>query len=76
MESKNLKKGLFGFQQASVFQYISDIEETFSAKLMEKDAQAQKNEEQYLLKIRRIEEEQKEIKEEYGRNKKKLNRRA
>lgn len=69
MESKNLKKGLFGFQQASVFQYISDIEETFSAKLMEKDAQAQKNEEQYLLKIRRLEEELSDVREQFEKQK-------
>ena len=69
MEMKNLKIGLFGFQKDSVFQYISAIEEEFSTKLMEKDAQTQKNEEQSLLRIRQLEEELKDVREQLEKQK-------
>ena len=69
MKSENLRIGLFGFQKASVFQYISAIEEEFSAKLMEKDAQTRKNDEQYLLRIRQLEEELSDVKEQFEKQK-------
>lgn len=69
MKSQNLRIGLFGFQKTSVFQYISAIEEEFSAKLMEKDAQTKKNDEQHLLRIRQLEEELSDVKEQFEKQK-------
>ena len=69
MKSENLRIGLFGFQKSSVFQYISAIEEEFSTKLMEKDAQTQKNDEQLLLRIRQLEEELSDVKEQFEKQK-------
>ena len=63
MKTEDLKTGLFGFRKASVFQYISEIEEECSAKLMERDAQIKKNEEQYLLRTQQLEEELSDLKE-------------
>ena len=69
MKSEKLRIGLFGFQKASVFQYISAIEEEFSTKLMEKDAQTQKNDEQHLLRIRQLEEELSDVKIQFEKQK-------
>lgn len=56
MKIEQLKFGLFGFQRESVFRYISAIEEEFSAKLSEKDAQLQKSEAEYLERIHTLEQ--------------------
>lgn len=63
MELDKLKKGFFGYKKASVYEYIVFLEEEFSAKLMEKDAQNKANEEQYLSKIQQMEEELKELRQ-------------
>lgn len=57
MTLSELKTGLFGYKKASVYQYITSLEEQFSAKLVEKDAAMKQAAEQYQEKIQRLEEE-------------------
>ena len=40
MRLEELKKGFWGYRKDAVFQYITEQEESFSQKLMEKEAQA------------------------------------
>ena len=61
MKLENLKKGLFGYQKASVYVCIAAIEEEFSNKLMEKEAQAKKEGEQYQIRIQQLEKELKNV---------------
>ena len=63
MELDKLKKGFFGYKKASVYEYIVFLEEEFSAKLMEKDAQIKETEEKYLSKIQQMEEEMKALRQ-------------
>ena len=42
-----LKSGFFGFKKASVYQYITSMEEKFSSMLTAKDEEASKAAEQY-----------------------------
>ncbi|MGI5959147.1 MAG: hypothetical protein ACOX60_07020 [Massiliimalia sp.] len=65
MKLDDLKKGFWGYQKSSVYQYIAFVEEEFSMKLMEKDAQLRTNEEQYCKRIRQLEEELQEIRQKY-----------
>ena len=51
MKFDQMKKGFFGYQKASVYEYIAMVEEEFSSKLMEKEEQYQQNEEQYQKKL-------------------------
>ena len=69
MELEKLKKGFFGYKKESVYQYIASVEEEFSSKLMEKDEQLKKNEELYLSRIHILEEELKDIKRQYEKQK-------
>ena len=62
MELENLKKGLFGYQKTGVYEYIASIEDEFSSKLLEKDQQLKKNEEIYMEKINKLEDELREAK--------------
>ena len=64
MKFDQMKKGFFGYQKASVYEYIAMVEEEFSSKLMEKEEQYQQNEEQYQKKIARLEEELREMREQ------------
>ena len=57
MKAEDLKTGFFGYQKASVYQYITTLEEQFSAKLMEQDAAHKAETEQHVQKIRQLEEE-------------------
>ncbi len=57
MELEMLKKGFFGYKKESVYQYIASVEDEFSTKLLEKDEQIKKNEEMYLERIHKLEEE-------------------
>ncbi len=41
MRVEELKRGLWGYQKQSIFQYIAEQEEAFSRKLLEKDQQAE-----------------------------------
>lgn len=63
MKLESLKKGLFGYQKASVYRYITAVEEEFSARLIEKDEHTKHMEEQYLSKIRSLEQELQETKQ-------------
>lgn len=65
MKLDNLKKGFFGYQKASVYQYITSIEEDFSIKLMEKDELLQNNEEQYHQRINQLEQQLQDITQKY-----------
>ncbi len=69
MKLESLKKSLFGYKKTSVFAYISSVEEEFSTKLMEKDAQARKNEEQQLLRIRQLEDELRDVRQQLEKQK-------
>ncbi len=64
MKLENLKKGLFGYQKASVYVCIAAIEEEFSNKLMEKEAQAKKEGEQYQIRIQQLEKELRNVRQE------------
>ena len=55
MKAEDLKTGFFGYQKASVYQYITTLEEQFSAKLMEQDAAHKAETEQHVQKIRQLE---------------------
>lgn len=65
MELDKLQKGFFGYKKASVYEYLVSLEEEFSVKLMEKDQQMKKNEEQFLSRIGQMEEELKELRKKY-----------
>ena len=64
MKFDQMKKGFFGYQKASVYEYITKIEEEFSSKFMEKEEQYQQNEEQYRNRIAKLEEELREVREQ------------
>ena len=64
MKLDQLKKGLWGYQKASVYAYITMAEEEFSAKLAEKDSLHQASEEQYQSRIRTLEQELRTVKEQ------------
>ena len=63
MNLEQLKKGFFGYNKSSVYQYISSQEEEFSKKILEKAEEHKKIEEQYLEKIKQLEQELQETKQ-------------
>lgn len=65
MTLSELKSGFFGYRKTSVYQYITSLEEQFSSKLMEQEAQARKDAEQYQQRIQQLEEELAAIREQY-----------
>lgn len=70
MELKHLKKCFFGYQTASVHQYITAMEEEFLTKMTERDAQTKKHEQQYQEKISHLEKELLETKQQLEAQKK------
>ena len=64
MKLDQLKKGLWGYQKASVYAYITMAEEEFSAKLAEKDSRHAASEEQYRSRIDVLEQELRAVKEQ------------
>lgn len=66
MNLDQLRRGFFGYQKADVYQYISSLEEEFSAKLMEKDEENKKIEEQYKERVIQMEQELKEARQKLG----------
>ena len=64
MKLDQLKKGLWGYQKASVYAYITMAEEEFSAKLAEKDSRHEASEEQYRSRIDALEQELRTVKEQ------------
>lgn len=61
----NLKSGLFGYQKAGVYQYITQLEEQFSAKLLEKEAEAKSAAEEYQKRIELLEQELRETRQQF-----------
>lgn len=57
MRLEELKKGLWGYQKEGVFQYITAQEEAFSQRLMEKDAQAEREAASAQKRIAELEQE-------------------
>lgn len=64
MDMEQLKVGLFGYQKDSVYMLVASMEEAFSAKLMEKDAQNVKVLEEAQAKIAALEEELRALRSE------------
>ena len=60
-----LKSGFFGFKKASVYQYITNMEEKFSSMLTAKDEEASKAAEQYQQRIDGLEKELNQLREQY-----------
>ena len=67
MRLEELKKGFWGYKKEGVFQYITDLESTFSQKLLEKDAQMERMDQQAQTRIRELEEENSRLREEVSR---------
>ncbi len=63
MKLKELKTCFWGYQKAGVFQYITDLEEQFSARLLEKDQQIQELTRGYQEQIAALEEQVKRLQE-------------
>ena len=57
MRLEELKKGLWGYKKEGVFQYITAQEEAFSQRLMEKDAQAEREAASAQKRIAELEQE-------------------
>jgi len=64
MKLDELKKGLWGYKKASVYAYITMMEEEFSTKLLEKDTQHQKSVEEYQAHIDALEQELHTVKQQ------------
>ena len=64
MKLEDLKKGFWGYKKESVYRYISAMEEEFSGRLLEKDAQMAQNTEQLQKKIKDLEEEIQRLRQE------------
>ncbi len=64
MTLDELRSGFFGYQKASVYRYITSLEEQFSSKLVEKDAAAKRAAEQYQEKINQLEQELQAVREQ------------
>ena len=64
MTLDELRSGFFGYQKASVYRYITSLEEQFSFKLVEKDAAAKRAAEQYQEKINQLEQELQAVREQ------------
>lgn len=56
MNLAKLKTG-FGYQKASVYACIAEVEEEFSSKLVEQERKFKENEERYLARIKELETE-------------------
>lgn len=63
MKTEHLKTGFWGYKKLSVCQYITTLEEQFSAKLLEKDTEYQKVLAQNQEKIQQLEEELRQLRE-------------
>lgn len=70
MKLDQLKKGLWGYKKASVYEYITMMEEEFSEKLAEKVTEQKKQEEEYRTQITSLEEELSRVRKELEEQKK------
>lgn len=64
MKLDQLKKGFWGYKNASVYEYINMMEEEFSEKLAEKVTEQKKQEEEYRTQITSLEEELSRVRKE------------
>lgn len=71
MKLEDLKAGLFGYNKMNVFQLISEMENDYSAKLMEMHKQAIKIQEQQLGVIMQLEDELKTARKQLKKQKSK-----
>lgn len=67
MRLEELKRGLWGYKKDAVFQYISQLEDTFSQKMTEKDAQVERIVQQEQARIWDLEQENRALKEDLAR---------
>lgn len=65
MTMNELKSGFFGYQKASVYQYITSLEEEFSARLAQQEEEARQAAEQYRQRIDQLEEELRAVRQQY-----------
>ena len=56
MRLEELKQGLWGYKKDAVFQYISQLEDAFSQKMTERDAQVERIIQQDQARIRDLEQ--------------------
>ncbi len=65
MTLDHLKKGFWGYQKSSVYEYVTALEGDFSQKLMEQEAKARDSETQYQERVRQLEEELTTLRQQY-----------
>lgn len=70
MKLDQLKKGFWGYKKASVYEYITMMEEEFSEKLAEKVTEQKTQEEQYRTQIAALEKELSRVRKELEEQKK------
>ena len=61
MKVEQLKRGLFGYRKQSVYRCIAEMEEGYSARLLEQEERGKQEAEQYRQKIRDLEEKNREL---------------
>ena len=67
MRLEELKQGLWGYKKDAVFQYISQLEDAFSQKMTERDAQVERIIQQDQARIRDLEQENRMLMEDLAR---------
>ena len=67
MRLEELKKGFWGYQKDSVFQYITDLESACSQRLQEKDLQAERAAREAQTRVQALEEENRALRAELSR---------
>lgn len=65
MKLEELKTGFWGYKKFSVYQYITALEEQFSAKLLEKDEEHRQLLEQERQRVLQLEEELSTLRQQY-----------
>lgn len=65
MGVEELKTGFWGYKKFSVYQYIADLEKSFSAKLLEKDQESHELLEKERARVRQLEEELHTLQQQY-----------
>ena len=70
MKTEELKTGFWGYKKFSVYQYITALEEEFSAKLVEKEQESRTLLEQERQRVRELEEDLRALRQQYEAQKK------
>lgn len=65
MRVEELKTGFWGYKKFSVYQYIADLEKSFSAKLLEKDQEGRELLEKERARVHQLEEELHALQQQY-----------